>query len=114
MSPTAPQAANEARGIELRPGADGGLAVVGELTFKTARVACAVGEQALRTLSPSKRVRIDCAGVERADSAGVAVLIEWLRLARRSGRDIQYVTLPASVLAIARISELDKLLLADP
>ncbi len=113
MSTAAPQAAGDARGIELRPTADGGLAVVGELTFKTARSACAVGAGALRALTHTQRVPIDCAGVERVDSAGVAVLIEWLRLARRSGKDIQYINLPANVLAIARISELDKLLLAE-
>lgn len=53
---------------------------------------------------------IDLAGVTRSDSAGLALLVEWLRLAR--GRDIrlQFHNLPSQLQEIARISDLTPLL----
>jgi phospholipid transport system transporter-binding protein len=53
---------------------------------------------------------IDCAGVSRADSAGLAVLLDWLGWARRKSRTIRPENLPQSLVAIAKISEVDGLL----
>ncbi|MCB1624053.1 MAG: STAS domain-containing protein [Pseudomonadales bacterium] len=103
--------ASAAAGVQVRSTADGKLTVVGELSFRTARSACRDGERALNA-SSVPIVTVDCVGVTRADSAGVAVLIEWLRYARRAGRELRFENLPAAVLAIARISEVDQLLLA--
>ncbi len=55
---------------------------------------------------------IDCGGVKRADSAGLAVLLDWLAWGRRRSRPVSLQNLPASLLAIARISEVDELLTA--
>lgn len=53
---------------------------------------------------------IDLSGVERADSAGLALLIEWTRRARENGQDIRFTHLPDQMLAIARVSGLDTML----
>ena len=53
---------------------------------------------------------VDCSGLTRADSAGVAVLLDWLAEAKRNARHLRYEGLPDSVRAIARISEVDDLL----
>ena len=97
--------------FDIQSSASGALVVSGELTFKNARQAAAAGEAALHA-APQQRLQIDCTSLSRVDSAGIAVLIEWLRYARRSGRELRYQNLPASALAIARISELEPLLLA--
>ena len=83
--------------------------VRGELTFATARQARETG---LRVLDAQRgeRIVVDCAAVTRADSAGLAVLLDWLAWGRRQKRIVSLQNLPASLVAIARISEVDELL----
>jgi phospholipid transport system transporter-binding protein len=89
----------------------GRIVVTGELTFATARDARQIGTLVLES-SRATTLVIDCAGVGRADSAGLAVLLDWLAWARRMGRPLSLENLPASLVAIAKISEVDGLLTA--
>ena len=56
------------------------------------------------------RLVIDLAEVGRVDSAGLALMIEWLRLAQRSGRELSFRHLPAQLQAIAEASDLEGIL----
>jgi phospholipid transport system transporter-binding protein len=103
-------ARQEVRAAVSEP-SSGRVVVDGELTFATAREARQVGLLVLES-SRADRIVIDCAGVTRADSAGLAVLLDWLAWGRRKSRGIKLENLPASLLAIARISEVDELLSA--
>jgi phospholipid transport system transporter-binding protein len=53
---------------------------------------------------------LDLAGVTRANSAGLALLIEWRRLAQQAGRSLAVQNVPAALRNLARISELEALL----
>jgi len=53
---------------------------------------------------------IDLSRVAEADSAGLAVLVEWLATAKSRGTVIRYEGIPAQILAVARISDLESLL----
>jgi ABC-type transporter Mla MlaB component len=57
--------------------------------------------------SAARRLAIDCAGVTAADSAGLAVCLVWLAWAQRDGRTLALTNLPASIRALARISDLE-------
>jgi phospholipid transport system transporter-binding protein len=89
----------------------GRIVVTGELTFATAREARQLGVLVFES-SRAERIVVDCAAVTRADSAGLAVLLDWLSWGRRRSRPVSLENLPASLLAIARISEVDSLLTA--
>jgi phospholipid transport system transporter-binding protein len=89
----------------------GRIVVTGELTFATARDARQVGVLVLEG-SRADRLVVDCSGVTRADSAGLAVLLDWLAWGKRKSRVIALENLPASLVAIAKISEVDELLTA--
>ena len=89
----------------------GRIVVTGELTFASARDARQLGILVLES-SRAARITIDCASVTRADSAGLAVLLDWLAWGRRKSRAVNLEGLPASLIAIARISEVDELLTA--
>jgi len=97
--------------IQISEPTQGRIVVTGELTFATARDARQVGTLVLESSRATDLV-IDCAGVARADSAGLAVLLDWLAWARRKSRRLKLENLPASLVAIARISEVDGLLTA--
>jgi phospholipid transport system transporter-binding protein len=87
----------------------GRVVIEGELTFATARDARQIGLAVLER-SGAERIVVDCARVSRADSAGLAVLLDWLAWGRRRSRAVSFENLPDSLIAIARISEVDELL----
>jgi phospholipid transport system transporter-binding protein len=94
--------------FRLAPGPDGNLAAHGPLTFATARAARLLGLSALKD-APQVR-QIDCAGVNACDSAGLAVLLDWLAAAKLAGRSLSFTGLPSELMALGRISDLDALL----
>lgn len=53
---------------------------------------------------------IDLAGVKDSDSSGLALLIEWLSIARASSRSLRYENIPAQLHQLARLSEVEELL----
>lgn len=97
--------------VEISEPTQGRVVVSGELTFATAREARQVGTLVLEG-SRAPDLVVDCAGVTRSDSAGLAVLLDWLAWARRRSKTLRLENLPASLVAIAKISEVDGLLAA--
>ena len=97
--------------VSISEPTSGRVVVTGELTFGTAREARQVGILVLES-SRAERIVVDCAAVTRADSAGLAVLLDWLAWGRRRSRPLSLQNLPATLVAIARISEVDGLLTA--
>ena len=96
------------------------LDVRGSLTFPTARRAYEAGLRVIRdgadaasaragagsaSATSASPLQIDCAGVTESDSAGLAVLIEWLAAAGRAGRHVRYSNLPEGIRATAAISD---------
>ncbi|MGM0412161.1 MAG: STAS domain-containing protein [Pseudomonadota bacterium] len=79
-----------------------GYRLSGALTFAT------VPELARRQATPSGAV--DLSGVTRADSAGLALLLDWLAAARAGGGDLTYDHLPSQLAAIARVSGITEVL----
>lgn len=57
-------------------------------------------------------VEIDLGAVERVDSGSLALLIDWLAWARAAGRAMKFTALPEAILALARLSDVEALLLA--
>lgn len=92
---------------KLEQQAEGRYRVSGELSFAT------VTELLLQSrslLAGESSVEVDLSGVTHADSAGLSLLIEWLRQAKLQGKQLHYLALPAQLGALASISEVDGLL----
>ena len=92
-------------GIEAS--APGLLQARGAMSFDSAAQALRAG---LALIPRGQECTIDLSGVTEADSAGLAVLVEWLATARKRGTVIHYQAIPAQILAVARISDLDDLI----
>lgn len=88
-------------------GPDGRLRICGELSFASVP---ALWGHCCQRFDARETLDIDLAGVERSDSAGLALLVECLRIARESGRSVRFFNIPAQMLAIARVSSLDQIL----
>jgi phospholipid transport system transporter-binding protein len=89
----------------------GRFSAQGSLLFANAASAFRAGLVSL-SASAARELSIDCAGVVASDSAGLAVLVEWLSWAKRDQRRLRLLHLPEQVQKIAQISELDELLAA--
>jgi phospholipid transport system transporter-binding protein len=97
-----------AAALQIGPGVSGELIAHGPLTFATARAARRAGLAALQ--GHPAATRIDCSQLTACDSAGLAVLLDWLGAAKLAGRGLRLSGLPDSALALARISEIQGLL----
>jgi len=86
---------------------DGRWQIEGELGFKSVP---GVLEKAGSLLTGGEKIEMDLKGVTRVDSAGLALLVEWLREAERAGKSISFVNVPVQLMSIARISGLDAIL----
>jgi len=81
--------------------------VSGSLEFATVAALLPAGSAAIQQGHASV---IDLAAVTSSDSSGLALLIEWLSVARAAGRDLQYENIPAQLHQLAVLSEVDALL----
>ncbi len=86
---------------------DGQFSLHGELTFKTAAKAL---EASRRLFDDHASIKVDLADVSRSDSAGLALLLEWVNWSRNHVREIRFDNVPQQIISIAQISEVDDML----
>ena len=87
----------------------GRFAISGAFGFATA---ADILEQSRKLFEPYDVLEVDLAGVTQADSAGLALLLEWVNWAKHYVREISFLNMPEQVKAIARICEVEDLLKA--
>jgi phospholipid transport system transporter-binding protein len=81
------------------------------MVFTTAATLLEQGDELIEGSGP---LVIDLGQAGNCDSAGLALLLEWLQRARAKGTEIRFRNVPAPLLGIARLSNVDALLpLAD-
>jgi len=95
--------------FEIEVTSPGRFAARGALSFANARRARSEGLHALRT-SRARDLEVDCSGITHSDSAGLAVLLDWMAIMKREGRPLCFANLPAGLLAVARISGVEEML----
>ncbi|MGN2245454.1 lipid asymmetry maintenance protein MlaB [Frateuria sp. GZRR35] len=95
-----------AAAFDLHRGTPGTLGVSGVLSFDTAAAALeAIG----RALADGAVVRLDLAGVERSDSAGLACVLAAQAEVRQRGRSLTVENMPEGMRALAQVCEVDDL-----
>ncbi len=97
--------------FEISQEDSGRFRLVGELSFVS--VQTALKKTAVFFDLPAAKMVFDLAGITKADSAGLALLLEWLRLAGLNGVDLHYVNLPRQLLAMAHVAGVDEILIID-
>ena len=85
---------------------DDGVVVSGALTFDSVPP---VAARPARWLKPGVETGVDLSGVIRADSAGLALVLDWVAQARAVGGTLRFHDAPSQLLAIARASGLASL-----
>ena len=91
----------------LEPGTGDVFMLRGVLDFRTVPD---LDKQSRVLFGTRKEVTVDLSGVTRANSAGLALLMEWVQMARRGGRNFRFANIPEKLLSLARVTELDEFL----
>ena len=94
--------------VNLRDDGGGRFTLAGAVTLGTVTALRARGLQAFG--AGTGAIEVNLAGVARADSGALALLVDWLAWARAAGRELRYTALPAALLALARVSDTEDLL----
>jgi phospholipid transport system transporter-binding protein len=81
--------------------------VVGSLHFTTVSALLTAGVEAINGAGAAV---IDLGEVVASDSAGLALLIEWLSIAKAAGRGLRFENIPTQLQQLARLSEVEELL----
>ena len=93
--------------FELQDIGDGKFALSGEMTFDTAERILRASEA---PFEEHTQLEIDLSGVTGSDSAGLALLLEWVTWANHTVREVRFTGLPERVMAIAKTTEVEGLL----
>lgn len=83
------------------------LYVRGKLDFDSVAHLWNATESLFATCPPAQ---IDLGGVGHANSAGVALLVEWLGWTHRSQRELAFINVPAQMRAIIEVAGLETIL----
>lgn len=93
--------------VSLEIAGAGRFRLVGAVDFDTVPD---LWEESLHVFPGASSVEVDLESVSAADSAAVALLLAWTRWARERDQSIRFVRVPQTMLAIARLSDLEDLL----
>ena len=92
----------------VRLGAPGELQLTGVLDYSTGPALRKQGA-ALIGSSELPGVVLDCSGVEKSSSVGLALLLAFMRDARDAGKSVSVRAMPDDMRKIAQVSELTEL-----
>ena len=93
--------------FELNALGDGRFELIGEMSFDTADQ---ILDSSEALFGDYAALEVDLSRVEKADSAGLALLLEWKAQANRKAGRIVFLEVPESVLAIAETTEVSGLI----
>lgn len=83
----------------------GHFVIDGALTFAT------IDKQTLKSFSflkAAKEITIDLSRVSSTDSAGLALMIEWIKYSRQNRTQLSFKNIPEQLLNLAKLSGFDQ------
>lgn len=93
--------------FELKQAGEGAFELIGEMSFDTA---AEILESSERSFAQYADAQVSLSQVSKADSAGLALLLEWKAQAKQRNAIIRFVAVPDSLLAIAKTTEVSDLI----
>ncbi len=92
---------------ELHKTADGFIRLKGRLDNVSVS---SVYDKSLRLFKDEPELKIDLSGVTHSNTAGAALLVEWLKEARDRDQNIHFVNTSEPMLKIVRMTNLERVL----
>lgn len=95
------------KGCALKVLGNGEFRLRGQLDFETVSALLTESEA---VFAPFAEVSVDLREVSYANSAGLALLLEWMRQGGKTGRSVHFENISESLMQIARVSGLETIL----
>lgn len=86
------------------------LCVAGDIGFDNVVDACNQGVELIHSMG---KITVDLSGINQADSSCLAMIVEWVRVARSEHKDIEFVGTPRGMMDLGRVCGLDTILPFD-
>lgn len=83
------------------------LMISGDLTFSTTTKLLNESLPFLKNLSA---ITIDFSNVQSSNSAGLALIIEWLKWAKENKKTISFTAIPEGIAAVTKVCGLEKII----
>jgi phospholipid transport system transporter-binding protein len=83
------------------------ISIAGDLDFSNVM---AVHEKSLLQLGRSHELNVDFSKLHSSDSSGLALLIEWIKLAEGHGKKIHFTHVSDDLMSIAKVAGLNELI----
>lgn len=93
--------------FELEDLGDGRFRLAGQMSFDSAEKILQASEG---PFEQHTQLEVDMSAVTKADSAGLALLLEWITWANHTVREIRFLDIPKRLQAIAEVTEVENLL----
>jgi len=93
--------------FSLQDQGEGRFLLTGSMTFATVSEILRASED---PFEEHTSIEVDLSGVTATDSAGLALLLEWITWANHTVREIRFIDTPEKIDAIAKTTEVDNLL----
>jgi phospholipid transport system transporter-binding protein len=81
--------------------------VQGDMTYSSVK---ALLQRSIELFSSVEELEVDLSQVDHADSAGLALVLEWVAQASERNAKIVFTGIPDSMLSIARLCQVESLL----
>jgi len=92
---------------QLKISGSGTVSIFGTLSFENVT---SLLDESARVFDGESKLQFDLQAVDKSDSAGLALLVEWMSLATKKGQSVSFVNLPKQMLDIASVSGLNEVL----
>ena len=92
---------------QLKISDSGTVSIFGTLSFENVT---SLLDESARVFDGESKLQFDLQAVDKSDSAGLALLVEWMSLATKKGQSVSFVNLPKQMLDIASVSGLNEVL----
>lgn len=93
--------------FELSDLGEGRFGLSGDMSFQTAE---AILRESEKRFASHEVIEVNMSAVQHTDSAGLALLLEWVSQAAQQSREIRFAQIPEKIQAIAVTAEIDELL----
>lgn len=97
----------QGKAVQLEDLGLGRFAIKGDMSFQTAQYLL---ERSEDLFEDHTEIEVDMISVTRTDSAGLALMLEWINWANHSVREIRFENVPPKIRSIARATEVEHLL----
>ncbi|HET7396736.1 MAG TPA: STAS domain-containing protein [Gammaproteobacteria bacterium] len=93
--------------LDFSADGEGRFLIKGKMNYESCPAAL---DESMRLFRDMPNIELDLSAVDTTDSAGLALLVEWVGWAKREHRKLSFRHLPQQALALARISDVEKML----